>query len=177
MDCEKKCSHCGFTKPSTEFHKNRSTKDGLAKLCKSCVKELYPNYKRTYREKKTDAYVNNYQNHKERMLRNSKSYRDSRLELLWSLKTPCAKCGETRKCSLQFHHIDPSTKSVALSDGSVGKARILEEVKKCICLCANCHEEFHYIYGQQPENPVEALKKYLGRIDLDEITRKQEAGG
>ena len=173
MLTEKKCSRCGEVKSISEFHKNASRKDGFAMYCKSCTREIYPDYKKKYRAKKTEAYVNDYKNHRDRKLNDVRKYQASRLELLWSLKTPCVKCGEERKCSIHFHHIDPSQKTVALSRGSLGKTRMVEEAKKCICLCANCHEEFHYIYGHQPENPVEALKKYLGGNVLDEVTRKQ----
>ena len=31
------CPRCGETKPLTEFHRNRTTRDGLALRCKSCV--------------------------------------------------------------------------------------------------------------------------------------------
>ena len=158
---EKKCARCGEVKAVTEFTKNRSRKDGLNAYCKSCVSEIYPSYKKTYRDKKTDAYVNDYANHREQKLAQVHRYQDSRLILLWSLKTPCVKCGEDRKCSIHFHHIDPNNKEVNLSHGSMGKARMIEEAKKCVCLCANCHEEFHYIYGHKPEHPVEALQKYL----------------
>ena len=32
----KRCSHCKEIKPTSEFHKNRSTSDGLSGWCKSC---------------------------------------------------------------------------------------------------------------------------------------------
>lgn len=162
MISEKKCPRCGETKPISDFGINRSRKDGHTGYCKSCTSKIYPAYKKAYRDKKPEAYVNEYKNHRERMLNASKKQQAERLELLWSLKTPCVKCGETRKCSIHFHHIDPFKKKASLSRGCLGKASIVEEAKKCICLCANCHEEFHYIYGHKPENPVEALKEYLG---------------
>lgn len=170
---EKKCPRCGEVKSISEFGVNRSRKDGLTCYCKTCTSKIYPDYKKKYRAKKTDAYVNEYQNYRERKLNDTRKYQASRLELLWSLKTPCVKCGEERKYSIDFHHIDPMTKTVTLSSPSVGKAKILDEVKKCICLCKNCHSEFHYLYGHRPENPVESLKIYLGGDVLDEITRKQ----
>lgn len=159
---EKKCPRCGEFKPVSEFGVNRSKKDGLAGYCKSCTHDLYKGYKKTYFERHPDARRNAYHKNKVTAMRGSKNYRTSRLELLWSLKTPCVKCGEDRKCSIHFHHIDPKDKEINLSHGSIGKARIIEEVKKCVCLCANCHEEFHYIYGHKPEHPVDALKEYLG---------------
>lgn len=173
MLTEKKCPRCGEVKPISEFGINRTRKDGHTGYCKVCTSEVYPAYKQKYRAKKPPAYVNEYQNNRERNLRNTKNYQASRLELLWSLKTPCLKCGETRKYSIDFHHIDPATKTITLSSPSVGKAKILNEVNKCVCLCKNCHSEFHYIYGHRPENPVEALREYLGGNLLDEATRKQ----
>lgn len=35
----KKCSHCGETKPITEFNKNSKTKDGLKSWCRQCSSE------------------------------------------------------------------------------------------------------------------------------------------
>lgn len=158
---EKRCPHCGEVKASTEFHTNNTKKDGLAGYCKVCSRELYKGYKKTYFDRHPEAHRNTYTKHKDTALRSSKHYRESRLALLWELKTPCVKCGETRKCSIQFHHIDPADKEVNLSNGNIGKERIKVEVKKCVCLCANCHLEFHYIYGHHPDNPKEALEKYL----------------
>ena len=41
------------------------------------------------------------------------------------------------------------------------KCSLCNEIKKCVCLCSNCHDEFHYFYGDHPNDPVEALTKYL----------------
>jgi transposase len=56
----------------------------------------------------------------------------------------CILCGYNRYAgALQFHHLDPSTKSFALS--VQGVARSLEkaraEAAKCVLICANCHAE------------------------------------
>lgn len=34
---QKVCSHCGVSKPLSEFHKNSKTKDGHQSWCKSCT--------------------------------------------------------------------------------------------------------------------------------------------
>lgn len=80
-------------------------------------------------------------------------------------KRPCEKCGESRLYLIQFHHIDPSTKSFCIGANATSKkANLLEaEVKKCVCLCSNCHDEFHYLYGAKPKDPVGSLEEYLGR--------------
>lgn len=56
----------------------------------------------------------------------------------------CALCGYAQCLdALQFHHLDPSTKSFAI--GSRGLTRSLDvlrvEAAKCALLCANCHAE------------------------------------
>ena len=80
-------------------------------------------------------------------------------------KHPCIKCGETRLYLIQFHHIDPSTKAFCIGASATTKKEelLIEETKKCVCLCSNCHDEFHYFYGNNPLFPVEALEEYLGR--------------
>lgn len=59
----------------------------------------------------------------------------------------CGICGYC-KCNeaLEFHHLDPSIKE--FSFGSLranikGWATIVEELRKCIMVCANCHREIH----------------------------------
>lgn len=44
-----------------------------------------------------------------------------------------------------FHHLNPKTKSFGISEGIVGKSleAVLEESKKCVMLCANCHRLRH----------------------------------
>lgn len=78
-----------------------------------------------------------------------------------SLKTPCLKCGESRPYVIQFHHIIPSEKRIAHNLANYSMVAIDEEIDKCVCLCANCHIEFHHLYGVHPSNPIEALDEYL----------------
>lgn len=56
----------------------------------------------------------------------------------------CVACGYDRcQAALQFHHVEPSEKSFALSHEGVTRslARAREEASKCVLLCANCHAE------------------------------------
>lgn len=55
----------------------------------------------------------------------------------------CVICGYDRVlANLHFHHVDPATKSfgVTMARGR-SLAAYLEEAKKCILVCANCHGE------------------------------------
>jgi len=57
----------------------------------------------------------------------------------------CHDCGNTFPlCVYDFHHLDPSKKDVNPSK-AIGhsNARMLEELKHCIMLCANCHRIRH----------------------------------
>lgn len=56
----------------------------------------------------------------------------------------CNICGYN-KCNeaLEFHHINPEEKEIALSQKIMSWEKTKEELKKCICVCANCHREIH----------------------------------
>jgi predicted nucleic-acid-binding Zn-ribbon protein len=58
----------------------------------------------------------------------------------------CTKCGFSHSAALDFHHEDPTKKEAnihrLLSNGQYAKLR--EELKKCVVLCANCHRIHHY---------------------------------
>ena len=67
-------------------------------------------------------------------------------QLVEMLGGKCEKCGYDRcLAALQFHHRDPKEKKFSLS--TVGMLRklnmLVEEAKKCMLLCANCHCEHH----------------------------------
>lgn len=54
----------------------------------------------------------------------------------------CARCGIADYRVLDFHHTDPSEKLFNVGDGgrgSMAKQKVLDEIKKCEALCANCH--------------------------------------
>jgi transposase-like protein len=56
----------------------------------------------------------------------------------------CMVCGyDSYVGALQFHHLDPSQKKFGLSSRGFTRsiARMREEAKKCVLLCANCHAE------------------------------------
>lgn len=170
----KQCTKCKEWKDESEFNKNARAKDGLTHKCKACLKK----YRDEHKERMREYCKQYYANHREEILKNvkrntddniikRKTYEDElyrrRVEFIDSLKTPCEKCGESRNWVIEFHHKDPSAKSFNIGNQhSKKESDVLEEVKKCVCLCANCHTEFHYIYGIQPENPIEALEEYLG---------------
>jgi 5-methylcytosine-specific restriction endonuclease McrA len=55
----------------------------------------------------------------------------------------CQICGYDRyQGALDFHHVDPATKSFGIGNGhSRSWDRVKEELAKCVSVCANCHGE------------------------------------
>ena len=58
----------------------------------------------------------------------------------------CALCEEKAACCLDAHHIDPGNKdfSVGLAKSKMVRPALVEaELKKCLCVCRNCHAKIH----------------------------------
>lgn len=159
----KRCSRCGQIKPDSEFHKNSASKDGLKSDCKECRKvvahndylknkEKYLSGNKAWKQMNPDYKRREYE---KRKIKNRRFVDD--------LKTPCLRCGEDRLYVIEFHHIDPTTKSFTLCQiNSHGLKEFKDEASKCVCLCSNCHKEFHWLYGNIPIDPKLKLEQYLG---------------
>ena len=89
-----------------------------------------------------------------------KSYRKNK-DYIDMCKTPCAKCGCAKHYVLQFHHINPATKKFDVGNVRYSRESVIEEIKKCVCLCSNCHDTYHYFYGKTPVYPEGSLKEFL----------------
>jgi hypothetical protein len=62
----------------------------------------------------------------------------------------CVRCGFADYRALDFHHLDPGEKDVAVADfvsRGASSAKIKKEIEKCVVLCANCHRIEHYGNG------------------------------
>lgn len=125
------CTQCNRELPLDQFPKHKTGKYGRAAYCRDCRNKYY-----------REHYIR------------GKTFVDEH-------KTHCAKCGCVETYVLTFHHIDYKTKSFEIS-GSHRKLSDLErEIKKCICLCHNCHHTYHYFYGGKPAEPEETLNDFL----------------
>lgn len=69
-------------------------------------------------------------------------------ELMSIFNHECQHCGyDKNAAALCFHHIDESTKSFGITAKECASRTmevLMEEVSKCILLCANCHMALHY---------------------------------
>ena len=52
----------------------------------------------------------------------------------------CILCGY-KKCqeALHFHHLDPTTKKFSICNQLTSYNKVINEAKKCVLLCSNCH--------------------------------------
>jgi hypothetical protein len=60
----------------------------------------------------------------------------------------CKICGYKKYIgALEFHHLDPENKKFSLGCSGLTRSfeKALEEAKKCILVCANCHRELESI--------------------------------
>jgi 5-methylcytosine-specific restriction endonuclease McrA len=90
--------------------------------------------------------------------RNDGSYRCSKCASEWVIKSrrtkkerivkmfggKCILCGYKKYSgALDFHHINPGTKSFALSVKGLcySWATVVKEAQNCVLLCKNCHTE------------------------------------
>lgn len=56
----------------------------------------------------------------------------------------CERCGyDTYLGALDFHHIDPTKKDFTIGNRDYKLKECIEETKKCVLICSNCHREIH----------------------------------
>jgi transposase-like protein len=71
----------------------------------------------------------------------------------------CALCGYDRHLgALQFHHLDPRSKRLHISQSGVTLSleTIRQEVRQCVLLCSNCHAEVEGGIVSVPDTVSEA---------------------
>ena len=127
----KTCTKCKRTLPLSDFPLDKKGKGGCASQCRDCRNKYY------------------------------KEHYECAKRIVDAHKTYCAKCGCNTPYVLTFHHIDHRTKLFEVSVSRRKLSAVLEELEKCICLCHNCHQTFHYFYGINPNDPVEKLDEFL----------------
>jgi transposase len=73
----------------------------------------------------------------------------------------CRLCGYDRYAgALQFHHVDPASKSFGIASGGNTPAldKVRAEAAKCVLLCANCHAEVEAGDASLPREPAAQLR-------------------
>ncbi len=135
MSSKKNCNRCKTEKPLSEFYKDSRRKDGKQTSCISCQKAKS---KERREAGLMDKYKGRYTSD------NGRKHYSKKRAYICGLRKPCINCGAFDPAFIDFHHIDPSTKSFNLANGHKHSFEaIAEEAKKCCCLCANCHRRLH----------------------------------
>ena len=96
-------------------------------ICIACLKVVRAK-KRLLHKKETNVY--------------NKKWRDKNQNIVGKLKQSmgCAICGYNKYAeTLDFHHVNPKDKKFHVVAAYLGRKDFLDEMQKCICLCANCH--------------------------------------
>lgn len=158
-------------KQKQRYHEHKDKFKEYREKNKDYIKEWQAEYRATHREELKEYYREYYL---QRAEARRTELRNETLRI-HELKSPCVKCGENKPYAIDFHHINPSEKECEVSQlRSMKTERVRNELKKCVCLCRNCHAEYHWLYGSNPEYPVESLEEYLGRNPYDLIVRVEE---
>jgi hypothetical protein len=134
----KTCPKCSVFKPLDSFHKDKTSKFGLAYYCKVCANSSSRKNHKTLSENTSWVL--------ERRHRQKTAARESKLKAIEYLGNKCLDCGNTYPSYVyDIHHIDGDTKldnpsRLLRGDWVLAKA----ELDKCVLLCANCHRERHF---------------------------------
>lgn len=149
--------------------------------------------RKQYQKKYHEGWYAENGDHRREQVRNRRRklkqrYRDYKESL------SCEECGHSGKdnaWSLDFDHINPDEKVVAVSHlvtSGYGWERIMEEIEKCRVVCANCHRKKGYqehmlkeMTGEdthttpRPNLSKSARRKNRKRHMLEAKSMKQEA--
>lgn len=113
----KVCKTCLVEKPLEDFHSNGASYTGRKKYKPSC--------RRCENTSRRERFINIIRKH------------------YGELK--CSNCGYDKSIvALDCHHLNPQEKDKPIARmKSYSEQKIIEELKKCVLLCANCHREIH----------------------------------
>lgn len=106
-------------------------------------------------------YAKNSEAVKEKVKANKHKYRNQWREFKATLS--CINCGFNHPAALDFHHVirSPDNRKVNELLRQDAYRAAMEEIKKCVVLCANCHRVHHHEERQQ--SLVKKKKKKLSR--------------
>ena len=104
-----------------------------------------PEKKRLYDQKwNKEFYRKNRKSEIARVAKRKQGLRDWLDE--HKLKLACEVCGENHPACLDFHHRDSKQKDFSVGNikgHGWGRERVLQEINKCMVVCANCHRKIH----------------------------------
>jgi hypothetical protein len=130
VDPRRRCYRCGELKPVEAFAWRRREKGQRDSLCRPCRSA----YGREHYQANRQRYIDQAAESKRKLVLARTKY------LIVFFKThPCVDCGETDPVVLEFDHLWDKLFNVGQALSRRRWADILDEMKKCEVVCANCH--------------------------------------
>lgn len=87
----------------------------------------------------------------------------------------CLICGFDKfQEALEFHHVNSEEKDFGLAAGIKSLEKQLEEARKCVMVCSNCHRGIHAGYYEVPNNWKEQYNEQIAQELLAQKYEKQE---
>jgi hypothetical protein len=100
--------------------------------------------------------------------------RETKQRMIVAMGNSCQCCGYD-KCndSLTFHHIDPSQKKLKFGGVRANPqswSKIVDELRKCVLVCRNCHGEIEAGFREMPAQYIKFDEKFedyrsIGKYD------------
>lgn len=118
------CSSCKKSKEDNEFNRKGL---GLSSKCKDCNSEYL-----------REHYRNNKQYYLDKNVTNRKEIQSIIYD--WLSTQKCKDCGINDVRVLEFDHLADKTASVSSLMNGRSIKRMIEEIRKCEIVCANCHK-------------------------------------
>jgi hypothetical protein len=131
------CSICNLLLSEDSFYKNNRKPNQYQSYCKKCSKI-----------KRKQYFIKNLK--KELETRKVYSEKQKQKYIDYKKTLCCSSCFEKRWYLLDFHHVDDNKEHnvASMVCGRFSWDSILNEIKKCETLCANCHREKHFLQKQ-----------------------------
>lgn len=86
---------------------------------------------------------------------NLKNHRKKRKQnIVYIMGDKCCICGYNKcQSALELHHLNPENKDFTISQTLNKELQtVINEIKKCVLVCANCHREIHAQIIEAPIN-------------------------
>jgi hypothetical protein len=146
---QRTCNQCGLSFPETNKHfRSRSSNRGLEAVCKSCQRINA----RAYEQVKNKNGIRRVVESRVRL----RQFLDQT-----KLESGCVVCGyKAHPAALDFDHLPGTNKiaTIAKLFSGLKEELLLEEIKKCEVVCANCHRvrtATRQQYTGKPPKPVD----------------------
>lgn len=170
-DGYKVCRQCKKTKPINNFFADAKSNDGVSPRCKECTAKYLNKFYRKDIERRRE---------KSRNVAFNRGIDSAFFVYDYLIRSGGCPCGETRIECLMFHHKNEEQKEFNISEslsGNLTNAEILNEIRKCVVVCSNCHADIHgsrlrelilinravavLAYGRQPVENIEYIDSVL----------------